>query len=291
LAANALTGDREMQKMNAQIFWSIIYAVIGGLIFILGLNLLKLIPVKFQDSYKIGLPIILLIVYFASQKYFPDQKAVFLAFFLVSVGWMLDFYLTGKIKDIFSFNTKELSGLAYTMVISTLMVSAPVIIGWLISGQNLSVLFIQVSVKMWGIIPGIAGLLLFGGLGVLQSLDQGLAIKEIGVAIPLALVFSLANGFREELVYRAALIKGFQAKIGVFATIIVTTLVFTLAHIDVSYTPASQIVFIIVLVIIGVVGSLIMMKTGSLLGSVLFHAGADILLIMGMLSSQQLMMK
>lgn len=280
-----------MQKMNAQLFWSIIYAVIGGLIFILGLNLLKLIPERFQDSYKIGLPFLLLIATFASYKYFPDQKEVFLAFFLVSVGWMLDYYLTDNIKDLFSLNTKELSGFAYTMVTSTLLVTAPVIIGWLISGQNLSTLFIQGSAKMWGILLGSAGLLLFGGLGVLQSLDQGLAIKRIGAAIPLALVFSLANGFREELVYRAVFIKGFQATIGVLATIIVTTLVFTLAHLDVSYTPASQIIFMIVLVIIGVVGSWIMMKTGSLLGSVLFHAGADLLLIMGMLSSQQLMMK
>ena len=277
--------------MSAQILWSMIYVVVGGFIFILGLNLLKSIPEKFHDIYKIGLPIILLIAYFASQKYFPNQKAVFLAFFLVSLGWTLDFYLTGKINGLFSLNTKELSGLAYTMVISTLLVSAPVIIGWLISGQNLSALFIQNSEKTWGIVVGIVGMLLFGGLGVLQSLNQGLTIKVIGVAIPLALVFSLANGFREELVYRAVLIKGFQANIGIVATIIVTTLVFTLAHLDVSYTPAGQIVFAIVLVIIGIVGSLIMMKTGSMIGSVLFHAGADILLVMGMLSSQQLMIK
>ena len=280
-----------MQKMNAQIFWSIIYAAIGGLIFILGLNLLRLIPEKLQDGYKIGLPVILLIAYLISKKYSPNQKTAFLAFFLASMGWAVDYYLTGRIKSLFFLSTKELSGFAYTMIISTLLVSGPVIIGWLISGQKLSSLFIQNSKKTWGIVVGIAGLLLFGGLGVLQSLNQGLVIKAIGTAIPLALVFSLANGFREELVYRAIFIKGFQANIGVVATIIVTTFVFTLAHIDVSYTPASQIIFTIVLVLIGVVGSLIMIKAGSLIGSVLFHAGADILLIMGMLSSQQLMIK
>lgn len=277
--------------MSSQIVWSMIYIVLGGLIFVLGLNLLKLIPEKFHDIYKIGLPIVLLIAYLASQKYFPDQKTVFLAFFLVSLGWTIDYYLTGRFKDFLSLNTKELSGLAYTMVISTLLVSVPIIIGWLISGQKLSALFIQSSEKTWSIVVGMAGLLLFGGLGVLQSLNQGLTIKVIGAALPLALVFSLSNSFREELVYRAVFLKGFQTTIGVASTIIVTTLVFTLAHIDVSYTPASQIVFIIVLVTIGVVGSLIMMKTGSLIGSVIFHTGADVLLIMGMLSSQQLIIK
>lgn len=277
--------------MNAQIFWSLIYVATGGLIFILGLNLLNLVPGKFRDSYKIVLPIILLIIYFVSQRHFPNQKSIFLAFFLVSVGWTLDFYLTGIIKDLFSLNTKKLSGLAYTMVISTMLVSAPVIIGWLISGQNLTSIFIDGNPKIWGIVLGNVGLIFFGGLGVFQSLGQGLTIKVIGAAIPLALVFSLANGFREELVYRAVFLKGFQEKIGVVLAVIVTTLVFTIAHIDVNYTPANMIVFGVVLVLIGVVGSLIMMKTGSLIGSVLFHAGADVLLIMGMLSSQQLMMQ
>lgn len=280
-----------MQKMYTQILQSMIYAVIGGLIFILGLNLLNSIPEKFQDIYKIGLPIILLMAYFASQKYFPGHKTVYLAFFLVSVGWTLDFYLTGKIKDLFFLNIQELSGFAYTMVISTLLVSSPVIVGWLISGQKLSTLFIRRSEKMWGVFVGIIGLLLFGGLGVLQSLNQGLTIQIIGAAIPLILVFSLANGFREELVYRAVFLKGFQANIGIVATVIVTTAVFTLAHIDVSYTPANLIVFAVMLVIIGVIGSLIMMKTGSLIGSVLFHVGADVLLLMGLLSSRQLMIK
>jgi len=40
--------------------------------------------------------------------------------------------------------------------------------------------------------------------------------------------------------------------------------------------------------IIRVVASLIMMNTGSRIGAVLLHAGADVLLMMAMLSSQQL---
>ena len=280
-----------MQKMGMQIMWSIIYVILGSLVFVLGLNLLEWIPESFQDSYKIGLPIVFLMLFFVSQKYVPKQKTILWAFFLVSVGWMLDFYLTGKIAAIFSLNSKELSGMAYTMVISTFLISAPVIIGWLLSGHELSTIYIQRSEKMWGIVVGLIGLLLFGGLGVLQAQDQGLAFKAIGAAIPMALVFSLANAFREELVYRAVFLDSFQANIGVIATIIVTTLVFVVAHIEVSYDTASLVIFSIVLVIIGVVGSLIMMKSGSLIGAVLFHAGADVLLIMGLLSSQQLMLQ
>jgi membrane protease YdiL (CAAX protease family) len=104
----------------------------------------------------------------------------------------------------------------------------------------------------------------------------------------MALVFSVANGFREELAYRAVFLRGFQANIGVVAAIAVTTLVFALAHVQTGYDTASLVVFAIVLVLVGVVGSLIMIKTESLIGAVLFHAGADMLLIMTLLSSQQL---
>ena len=260
-----------MQKMGMQILWSVLYGIFGGLIFLLGLNFLKSIPEKFQDIYKIGLPIPFLIMYFLSQRYLPNQKNVFWAFFLVSMGWMLDFYLTGRFKDLFSLNAKELSGFAYTMVISTLLVSLPVISGWLISNQELSTIYLQWSEGNWGIIVGLIGFLLLGGFGVLQALGQGLETKVIGAAIPMMLVFSLANGFS--------------------AAVFVTTLVFTLAHIDVSYTPANLIIFTIALVMIGVIGSLIMIKTGSLIGAVLFHAGADVALIIDLLSSHQLILK
>ena len=86
-----------MQKIGMQILWSVIYVILESLVFILGLNFLKSIPEQFQDVYKIGLPIIFLIMYFLSQRYVPNQKTVFWAFLLVSVGWMLDFYLTSKI--------------------------------------------------------------------------------------------------------------------------------------------------------------------------------------------------
>jgi len=277
-----------MPKVAVQIIWSIIYTILGGLVFILGLNYLRFIPENLQDAYKFALPLLFLVAYIVSPKVLPDQKVVFLAYFLVSLGWILDYYLTGEIVKLLSLDKGTVSGFAFTMVISTLLVTAPVIIGWLLAGQQLSSIYLQGWQNRWGILVGLAGLILFGGLGVLQALNEGLTFNIIMAAIPMALVFSLANGFREELVYRAVFLKHFQANIGLIATIIVTTLVFAAAHINVSYSPADLVVFALVLVIIGIVGSLIMVKTGSLFGAVLFHAGADVLLIMGLLSSHQL---
>lgn len=279
-----------MQKMSAKLTWSILYTLIGGLIFILGLNLLQVLPPGLRDAYKLGLPVLLLLAYLISRKYSPSQETVFLAFFLVSLSWTVDYFLTSEIKGALSLDTKNLSGIAFTMVISTVLVSLPVLLGWRISGRPFSELYLKGSTDQRGILIGLAGLLLFSGLGILQARGQGLESGVILAAMPLALLFSLTNSFREELTYRAALLKGFQANIGSLATILVTTLVFTVAHVDVSYIPPEQILFVIGLLLIGIFGSWIMFKTGSLLGSVLFHAGADVLLILGLLASGQVML-
>ena len=117
-----------------------------------------------------------------------------------------------------------------------------------------------------------------------------MAVRAIRAAIPMALVFSLANGFREELVYRAVFLDSYRTNIGITAAITVTTLVFAAAHVEVTYDTANLVIFSIGLIMIGVVGSLIMLKTRSLFGAVLFHTGADVMLLMGMLSSRQLVL-
>ena len=278
-----------MKKIVIRLGWSILYFLLESLIFIWGLNLLWTIPGDWRNTYKLGLPLFFGILYLGARKYVRTQTAVFLAFFLVSLGWMLDFFFTGELAAWFSLNPKTLTGFALTMVISTVLVAVPVLIGWRMTGRAMGDIYLQRSKKMWGILVGLGGLLGLGGLGVLQAWSEGLALNVILAALPMALLFSLANGFREELVYRAVFLNGFQANIGTLAAITVTTVVFVLAHMDVSYTPANLLVFATVLVVIGIVGSWIMLKTGSLLGAVLFHAGADVLLLMGLLSSGQVM--
>jgi len=81
-----------MQRIGMGIFWSIIYVILGGLLFVLGLNLLKWIPENLQGSYRMPLPIVFLILFFVSQKHFPNQRRALGAFALVSLGCLLDYY-------------------------------------------------------------------------------------------------------------------------------------------------------------------------------------------------------
>ena len=60
--------------------------------------------------------------------------------------------------------------------------------------------------------------------------------------------------------------------------------VFSLGHIDVQYAPGI-IVFLGIPLLLGLGFGAVTQKTGSLLGAVLFHAGADVPVIIGIFSN------
>ena len=73
-------------------------------------------------------------------------------------------------------------------------------------------------------------------------------------------------------------LEGTKPLVGKWLAILSTALVFTLAHVQVSYT--TPVGFLVVLLVLAIAWGWLMHKTGSLWGSALFHAGADLLIIL-----------
>ena len=93
----------------------------------------------------------------------------------------------------------------------------------------------------------------------------------------------LSNGFLEELEFRGLLLPRFDKLIGAVPAILVTSAVFSLSHIGVNYTPAI-LPFLGITFVLGLSFATLIHKTDSLWGAVLFHAGADIPVIVGLMS-------
>ena len=72
--------------------------------------------------------------------------------------------------------------------------------------------------------------------------------------------------------------------LGVFASNLLMAIVFTLMHTGVEYT-SDALLFLAILLPLALAWGSIMQKTDSLWGSVLFHAGTDIPVIIGILSA------
>jgi membrane protease YdiL (CAAX protease family) len=100
------------------------------------------------------------------------------------------------------------------------------------------------------------------------------------------LIFVFVNGFMEELWFRGISLGKLHPVLGAALAVIVTALVFGISHTAGTYiSPAERILFPAIVVGLGLLNGFMMLKTDSIWGSVLFHAGYDLLVIIPILVS------
>jgi membrane protease YdiL (CAAX protease family) len=168
-----------------------------------------------------------------------------------------------------------------------------------LAGDNLGSIFLKRGNLRWGLTFGLISFGVFAGLfvfiAVLQSsgpASQGLwasgfDLATISAALPWMLVFCFTNSIMEELWFRGIFLGKLTPLLGTAASIIATALVFGVTHLAGTYIlPSQAIIFAAIVVTLGMVNGWVMLKTGSIWGSVLFHAGYDLLVIIPVLTSE-----
>ena len=92
----------------------------------------------------------------------------------------------------------------------------------------------------------------------------------------------------EELWFRGIFLRKLPPLLGAAASVVATALVFGLTHLAATYiSPAQMIIFGVIVFALGLVNGWVMLKTDSIWGSVLFHAGYDLLVIIPVLASMR----
>ncbi len=113
---------------------------------------------------------------------------------------------------------------------------------------------------------------------------QDLTWTRILPWMPWVFVFVLANAFNEELLYRGLFLRKYQPLMGLFAANLAVAIPFTLSHSPTTYAT-DQLPFLIATFLCALAWGWLMQKSGSLWGSVLFHAAMDIPIVVGIFSS------
>lgn len=94
--------------------------------------------------------------------------------------------------------------------------------------------------------------------------------------LPALLVLVVSNGFQEEFLFRGLFLQRYNAHFGGPASILISSIVFGIAHLGVTYTP-SAILFILVAVLpLGLVTALLMRRTDGIVTPAVLHAGFDL---------------
>jgi membrane protease YdiL (CAAX protease family) len=132
-----------------------------------------------------------------------------------------------------------------------------------------------------GLLLGLSLFTVMAALGLWQADSLGISRERVLSWTPWILLFILANGFLEELLFRGIFLKKYEPFLGPHLSNLATALVFAIGHSWVHYT--TEIVALLILTFIfALLAGYVMQKTQALWPSVLFHAGADTLIIIGM---------
>lgn len=182
-------------------------------------------------------------------------------------------------------DARSTQGLATLTSMAVVVLTILVLAG--VAGRSPGSLYLRRGRPGWWLPVGLAGMALFALTAIPAAGDmfggRSLSVGRVVNWAPSILLFVLANGVREEIMFRGLLLSSFSGVLGTRASVLVTSLVFALAHVGVTYTPQVP-VFLVVTFLLGVVFAAVTLKGGSLWGAALLHAGADIPVIVGIFS-------
>jgi membrane protease YdiL (CAAX protease family) len=247
----------------------------------------SMVPSELVIAYTIAFSLLFLAisVFLKSRQSLKDYWQILFSFFIASLALFFDFLV--------NIPASTPSGFLIDMLVSASIIVSVIILFTKISGNSLSSIFLNKGNVKLGIIVGLVGFSIFAvaAIPVAQYMFQGhdLTVDRVIAWLPWIIPIVLLNGVREELLYRGLFLKKYEVKLGPKTSNLLQAIIFSLSHSVAgvgfnTYTP-----FIWALVIftfaLGLAWGYIMQRTDSIIGSVLFHAGTDIPVFIGIFSN------
>jgi uncharacterized protein len=156
-----------------------------------------------------------------------------------------------------------------------------------VSGNSLSSLYIQKGNLILGLSIGLVTFFLAAASSFpMASLFKAHDLSIAGVVpwIPWLLLYVLANASLEELMFRGLFLRKLDPFFGKLGANLLIALVFTVLHRGASYT-SQEMIFLAVLFPLALAWGYLTQKTGALWAAILFHAGMDIPIMLGIFSN------
>jgi len=240
------------------------------------------IPSLPRTAVKAGLTAILLLVTIAlhRRKSLERWRNLSAALLAASSGFLVSWVLADRVLSAWGVATNSVRGVALTKFVESTLIVIPVLVVARLGGLTWSDLFVRRGrAKAW-LIVGFSTFFACALLFILQARGEGHPAKQLLAWAPWTLLFALSNGFMEELHFRGLLLRPTETLLGRNTANLCIALVFTLVHAPVTYTP-DILPFLVIVFVLALLWGYVIQRTAALWGAVLFHAGADLLVIVG----------
>jgi len=267
-----------------------LFMAFGMLIYIIFSPLRPMLKSTADYLGRIGLTAgLLMIVWLAGRnEHLRPYRSLLLGLLIMSVATSLDWVFANYLLEHIRLNTQTPSGMALMKLNEFFIVATTVITLTLLTGSRLGSIYIQKgNLKERLLVGGIAFCLAAAASPWMAEYlfkGQNVTSERIIIWLPWVLIFALANAAQEELLFRGLFLRKLEPFFGKFISNALIVFVFTLVHQGVNYT-SDQLSFLAVLVLLAFAWGYLMQKTDSIWGSVLFHAGMDIPVILGIFSN------
>jgi membrane protease YdiL (CAAX protease family) len=274
-----------MNATQATIPWprkigiSILLLVCGLVVFFFGSNYFSVFPTNDSQLYRI-----LVSAAFLVAALILRRKEATKAYSHIAYAFFIGMFVTFMTSLTLGMRASLLSGIpygtaryeAFSKLFEAVLVVAVILILNALWGQSLGSLYIRKGRLALGLFVGICLMLINTATGIVTGAALGTPGVVLIARLPWVLLFSLANGLMEELWLRGVFLRRFAAVIGIGASIVVTSIIFTVMHAAAAYMdPIQAIIFQVVLLPMALLLAYLMHKTDSIWGSVLYHAGSD----------------
>jgi len=255
--------------------------ICGFLIFALTMTFAPSSPMWVNYATRAGLLVVFGALWWVArgEHHLSRFRPVFFAYFAAIVGLSLGFFFGDCGLRLFGLTTHAPVGIAVAKFSQAFLTVIGILVRARLCGENLASLYIRKGRLILGVTVGLIAFAACAILAFQQSAIRNLGMAKLVPLVPWILLFVVSNALMEELVFRGLFLGRYEPLVGKWLAILSTALAFALAHMQVNYAP-DIVGFLAVTLVLAIAWGWVMHKTGSLWGSALFHAGADLLIIL-----------
>jgi len=227
-----------------------------------------------------GLAATLLVVAFflrrseRGKQYWP----VCYVFFVAGAAVLLSTLFSDNLLGLFGLTVTTPQGIAVAKFSESILRVVPILALMPIMGLDWRSLYLNKGrIGIW-LTVGIAAFMIFPVIAYFPLASQEGVLNKLLSLSPWIVLFVLSNGFMEELLFRGLFLKRYEPFLGKGLSNLLTAIVFTLMHTQVTYAP-QMLQFLLIALTLSLVWGYLIQKTDSLWGAALFHAAGDCLII------------
>ena len=260
--------------------------ICGFLIFALTMTFVPLLPMWANYAARAGFLVIFGALWWAARDegQLSRFRPVFFAYFTAVLGLSLGFFFADRALKLFGLTTQTPVGIAMAKFLQASLIVIGILAVARLCGEDLASLYIRKGRLLLRLSVGLITAAACLVLTLLQPAVRALGTARLISLAPWILLFVVSNAFMEELLFRGLFLGRYEPLMGKWLAILSTGLAFTLAHMQVTYAPNLW-AFLLITFGFSIAWGWLMQKSGSLWGPVLFHAGADFLIILPIFSS------